>query len=152
MADVDAQEVDAVLRSYERFRAADLAMLARVRTQTGLGDNELAILRFLIRERDAQHAVKPTEIARHLAISSASTTALLDRLEKAGMVERANNPLDRRSVLIVATPAAEEAIAATHEAFEARLEGLMGGLGQRERADVIAFFESLADAADATAA
>ncbi len=151
MTNVDAKEADAVLRAYDRFRASDHAMLLRVRAQTGLGDNELAILRFLLRERDAVHNVKPSEIARHLAISSASTTALLDRLEKAGMVERASNPDDRRSIFIAATSAAEEAIASTHEAFAARLDALMADLNPRERRDVIAFFDSLADAADATA-
>ena len=78
----DVQTVDAVLRAYERFRAADTAMLARVRSRTGLSENELAILRFLLREREDAHHVKPSEIARHLGISSASTTALLDRLDR----------------------------------------------------------------------
>ena len=66
-----------------------------------------------------------SEIARHLGISSASTTALLDRLEKAGMVVRGSNPEDRRSILISVTDDAEHAIASTYEVFEARLAGLM---------------------------
>lgn len=147
----DVQTVDAVLRAYERFRAADAAMLVRVRTQTGLGENELAILRFLLSERASAHDVKPSEIARHLGVSSASTTALLDRLEKAGMVVRASNPGDRRSIFIEATADAEHAIASTYEVFEGRLASLMDGMSAEERRDVIAFFSSLADAADATA-
>lgn len=153
MTDSDnAHDVESVLRAYARFRAADVAMVARMRSHTGLSENELAILRFLLRERAHAHEVKPSEIARHLDISSASTTALLDRLEKAGMVVRESNPEDRRSILIAVTDQAEEAIASTYEAFEVRLAGLMTDLSPQEREDVAAFFSSLADAADATAA
>lgn len=153
MSDPDnMQDVGEVLGAYEKFRAADAAMLLRVRVQTGLGENELTILRFLLGERARAHSVKPSEISRHLAISSASTTALLDRLEKAGMVVRASNPGDRRSIFIEATPAAEEVIASTYEAFQTRLAHLMHGMSADERRDVTGFLSSLADAADATAA
>lgn len=147
----EAHDVSAVLRAYERFRSADAAMLLRVRAQTGLGDNELTILRFLLTQRAGAHDVKPSEISRHLSISSASTTALLDRLEKAGMVVRTSNPGDRRSIFIEATPAAEAAIASTYDDFETRLARLMEEMTADERRDVISFFASIAAAADATA-
>ena len=64
---------------------------------------------------------------------------------------RGSNPEDRRSILISVTDDAEHAIASTYEVFEARLAGLMEDLSPDERRDVISFFSSLADAADATA-
>lgn len=143
--------VDAVLDAYDRFRAADAAMLLRIRTDTGMTDNELAILRFLLRERSSEHDVMPSEISRHLGISSASTTALIDRLERADMVERISHPTDRRSILVAATEKAERAIALTHEAFQKRLVDLTEALGSDERRDVITYLTALADAADATA-
>lgn len=144
--------VDAVIDAYRRFRAADLAMTVRIRTETGLSDNELAIVRYLLREKSDGHDVKPSEISRHLSISSASTTALLDRLERAGMVERVSHPTDRRSILIAATDAAATAVASTLEAFESRLVELTESLDPRERHDVVAYLAALTDAADATAA
>lgn len=42
-----------------------------------------------------------------LGISSASTTALVDRLETAGMLERTRDTEDRRRVLVTVTPRAE---------------------------------------------
>lgn len=143
--------VDAVLDAYRRFRAADAAMLMRIRSETGMSDNELAIVRFLLAERTTAHDVMPSEISRHLGISSASTTALLDRLERAGMVERVSHPTDRRSILIAATSKAEDAVAATAEAFESRVLDLTTDLGGSERRDVIAYLTALAAAADATA-
>jgi DNA-binding MarR family transcriptional regulator len=152
MADADIDHtVDAVLDAYTRFRAADAAMLLRIRAETGLSDNELAIVRFLLGERSADHDVMPSEISRHLGISSASTTALIDRLERAGMVERVSHPTDRRSILVAATDRAEQAIAATHDAFQRRLTDLTATLDSDERRDVIAYLTALADAADATA-
>lgn len=42
----------------------------------------------------------PTEIARHTGLTTGSTTAMLDRLEKAKLISRKPNPNDRRGVLI----------------------------------------------------
>lgn len=149
--DID-NSVETVLEAYRRFRTADTAMVARIRRETGLTDNELAILRFLVQEAAGAHDVMPREISRHLGISSASTTALIDRLERAGMVERVSHPTDRRSILIAATRQAEEVLADTLEAFERRLLDLTNGLSEEERRDVVTYLTALAEAADATGA
>lgn len=153
MADTEIEATAGeVLDAYHRFRAADTAMTLRIRSETGMSDNEIAIVRHLLRARSNDHEVMPSELSRHLGISSASTTALIDRLERAGMVERVSHPTDRRSILVAATDQAEQKIAATHEAFERRLLDLSENLDEHERKDVVAYLTALADAADATAA
>lgn len=42
----------------------------------------------------------PTELARYTGLTTGSTTAMLDRLEKAQLIKRKPNPKDRRGVLI----------------------------------------------------
>jgi DNA-binding MarR family transcriptional regulator len=42
----------------------------------------------------------PTGLARYTGLSTGSTTAMLDRLERAGLIRRKPNPNDRRGVLI----------------------------------------------------
>jgi DNA-binding MarR family transcriptional regulator len=42
----------------------------------------------------------PTELARYTGLTTGSTTAMLDRLELAGLIVRKPNPKDRRGVLI----------------------------------------------------
>jgi len=42
----------------------------------------------------------PTELARHTGLTTGSTTAMLDRLEKVGFIKRVPNPKDRRGVLV----------------------------------------------------
>jgi DNA-binding MarR family transcriptional regulator len=43
----------------------------------------------------------PTELSRYTGLSSGSTTAMIDRLEKSGLVKREHNPDDRRGTLVV---------------------------------------------------
>ncbi len=45
----------------------------------------------------------PSEISRYIGLTSGATTAMLDRLEKACLIERRPNPKDRRGTLIVLT-------------------------------------------------
>lgn len=42
----------------------------------------------------------PTELARFTGLTTGSTTAMLDRLEKLGYIRRRPNPVDRRGVVI----------------------------------------------------
>ncbi len=42
----------------------------------------------------------PTELARYTGLTTGSTTAMLDRLEKAGFITRRHNPNDRRGIFV----------------------------------------------------
>jgi DNA-binding MarR family transcriptional regulator len=46
----------------------------------------------------------PTELAKYTGLTSGSATAMLDRLENAGYIERLPNPDDRRGTLITIAP------------------------------------------------
>jgi DNA-binding MarR family transcriptional regulator len=43
----------------------------------------------------------PSQLSEYTGLSSGATTAMLDRLEKSGIIERRPNPEDRRGTLIV---------------------------------------------------
>ena len=137
-----------VLDSLARFRTSDAQMHQRVRATTTLGENEMRILSYLLRQHRDGNVVKPSEISRHLAISSASTTALLDRLERQGSVERISHPTDRRSILIAPTARAAGDVADIVDAFETRVTEAIEALGDEGRASVLRFLVAVADAAD----
>jgi len=139
---------DQVLDALARFRASDTRMHQRVRENTALGENELRILQFLLRRHRDGAVVKPSEISRFLTISSASTTALLDRLERQGRVERVSHPTDRRSILIAPTERATTEVADLVDAFEERVSAAIAGLDDRGRGAVLAFLDGVAEAAD----
>ncbi|WES66291.1 MarR family transcriptional regulator [Microbacter sp. GSS18] len=65
--------------------------------------SDLAALRMLIMREQRGEPVSPHDVARHLRISTASTTKLLDRLTHAGHVERLPHPTDRRARVIKLT-------------------------------------------------
>jgi DNA-binding MarR family transcriptional regulator len=142
---------DAVMAAYHRFRRADAASHRRVRAVTGMGENELRLVQYVLHAHRRGHDAKPTEIARHLGISSASTTALLDRLERGGSLERISHPTDRRSILIAPTPEAEAQLSETVEEYERLLERLSSELPPGDSAAIERFLDALSDAADSIA-
>jgi DNA-binding MarR family transcriptional regulator len=72
-------------------------------------------------------------------------TGLLDRLERRGLVERRPNPRDRRSTLVVPTPAGRAAARRVAKAF-ARVEAR---IPQGTRAGAAALLEEIETALDA---
>lgn len=77
----------------------------------GLNVTDMECLRLLF----AKGVATPSELARHTGLTSGAATAMLDRLERAGLIERKPNPNDRRGTLI--TPA-ESAAAQAASWFE----------------------------------
>ncbi|WP_295790831.1 MarR family transcriptional regulator [uncultured Microbacterium sp.] len=66
----------------------------------GIGPNDAKVLRFLLQRDPDDEPVTPRMLASMLSISSAATTALIDRLAEAGWVEREPYPGDRRSIVV----------------------------------------------------
>ncbi|ATD73195.1 MULTISPECIES: MarR family winged helix-turn-helix transcriptional regulator [Gordonia] len=66
-----------------------------------------ALIALLDRSRAGEIAT-PGWLAGHLGLNSASTTALIDRLEGRGLVSRARDDADRRRVTLYVTDAAQE--------------------------------------------
>ena len=84
-----------VLIAGERYRAA-------VADHVGIGSVESLVLSLLT---EAGQPLTPHQIGSRMLLSSGTVTAILDRLEKAGLIRRTQHPTDRRSRLIVLTAA-----------------------------------------------
>ena len=143
-----SESTEDVRTALARVRAAEAEMHQRIRATTSLGENELRILQLLLTRRRDGFDVKPSEISRHLGISSASTTALIDRLERQGSVERRTHPTDRRSILIAPTDRAVDEVADVVDAFADRVARAIDALSVAERAVVIGFLDAVTEAAD----
>lgn len=124
-ADDDARSTS-VMEAMRSYRAAEVAMRRRTQQAMEMGENELLVLRFLARARLRGSVVTPVTLSRYLGITSASTTALLDRLEKSGHLTRSPNPDDRRSVLVTSSEKSDAEIrhtlgdARSHDGHRAR--------------------------------
>lgn len=98
-----------VLESMLAVRAFSDAMdrmHGSLRGDLDMNATDLAALRMLVIREQRGETVKPHDIADHLGISTASITALLDRLTASGHIERRPHPHDRRARVIVITEAA----------------------------------------------
>ena len=78
-----------------------LAFAAAMARRTGLGLSEMSALEHL---QHAHGGLTPTELGKRLSLSSGAITALVDRLERTGHVERRPNPADRRSLVVLPVP------------------------------------------------
>jgi len=147
-ADAEDIRASSVMEALRGYRAAEVAMRRRTRQSMDMGENELLVLRYLMRARKTGEPVTPANLARYLGITSASTTALLDRLERTGHITRAPNPGDRRSVVIEASDKADDEIRDTLTAMHARMVEVVRPMADRDRAVVIGFLDAMRRAVD----
>jgi DNA-binding MarR family transcriptional regulator len=147
-ADRDADRGRRILQALRLYHAAESAMRRRTREAMHMGDNELAALRFLIRAEGKGEQVTPTDIARYVGISTASTTSLLDRLERLGHVTRERHVTDRRSVALRSTPLAAQEVRNTLGDMHERMMGATVGVTDDEAAAIVGFLERVSAAVD----
>ena len=91
------RRVTAEVRQGLRELSAELTLLnRRVGTQLGLRDIDLDCLDLI----NAHGPLTPTALAQRAGLHAATTTGILDRLERAGWISRERDPSDRRATLI----------------------------------------------------
>jgi DNA-binding MarR family transcriptional regulator len=108
---------------------------AAMSRRLGLADSELLAVAHLAQ----RGRLTPSELGQLLDLSSGGVTALVQRLELAGHVERRRHPSDRRSVqLELSSALVERAGAAFHPLVDA-LDELTAELSENEQAVVRRF-------------
>lgn len=117
-------------------------------TRLALGRNDVAALEVLMNEGP----LGPVELGHRLGMRSASATALVDRLEAAGHVERVRDPGDRRRITVVPTPHAHQEAGAAVGPLLAGLEAAAAALTPDERTVVVRYLEDVAAVLKAYAA
>lgn len=121
----------------ERLAEASLAYMK-------LGRTDMRALHFLIMMSNSDTVVTPGALAAHLKISTASTTKLLDRLEKGGHITRSIHPQDRRAFAIEITPETHEAAMHTVGRQQAKRFHAAARLTAPERETVARFLNDMA--------
>ncbi len=103
----------------------------------GLNVTDMECLRLLF----IKGIATPTELSRHTGLTSGATTAMLDRLEKAGLIERRPNPNDRRGTLIAPTPSSAEKAASWFELARNAQDELISSYSESELEIISDVFE-----------
>ena len=91
---------DDVVRALNDLTDSGIASERAALSSLGIGPNDAKVLRFLLQRDPDDEPVTPRMLSSMLSISSAATTALIDRLAEAGWVEREPYPGDRRSIVV----------------------------------------------------
>ena len=81
--------------------------------------------------------LKMGELSRLLMVTGGNVTAIVDQLEKEGMVERLDEPDDRRAFRIRLTRAGEKTFADMARAHEDWVVELLYGLTKREQDELL---------------
>ena len=105
--------------------------------RAGLNVSDMECLRLLFQKGIAT----PSELARHTGLTSGATTAMLDRLEKAGLIERRPNPNDRRGTLIVPAKSSAEKAASWFESTRNAQDELISSYSESELEIISDVFE-----------
>ena len=88
----------------------------------------------LERHRDG---LKMNELSRLLMVTGGNVTAIVDQLEKEGLVERLDEPDDRRAFRIRLTRSGDKSFAEMARQHEQWVVELLGGLSRREQDELL---------------
>ena len=141
MADDPRQEVALLLR---RLNVELDAVGQRFATIHGLGRTDVRALVAIMDAARRGEALTAGTLGQAVELSSASVTALVDRLEKAGHVRRVRDPEDRRRIGLEMSESAMAAGAEHFGGLNRDLLAAMADYSEDELAVVRRFLEQMA--------
>ena len=139
------RQITAVMTALGELRDAEQRLAEASRQYMKLNETDMRALHYLIVCANRGAVATPGGIAQHLSISTASTTKLLDRLERGGHVLRSAHPSDRRALAITITPDTQRAAMETVGRQQARRFHSAARLTEPERDVVIRFLRDMAE-------
>src|ERR687891_1355947 len=90
-----------------------------------------------------REGLKMNELSRLLMVTGGNVTAIVDQLEKEGLVERFEEPADRRAFRIHLTKSGEKTFAEMARAHERWVVELLAGLSRREHDELLRLLAKL---------
>lgn len=133
-----------VMAALGRLRSAEQDLSDASLKYMKLNQTDMRALHYLIVAVNTGETATPGALSTHLKISTASTTKLLDRLERAGHITRAPHPSDRRALAITITAKTRQAAMDTVGRQQAKRFHAAARLTEAERNVVIRFLDDMA--------
>lgn len=110
MSDVTAPpapQLDLAIAFFSRTRHHNTRLLDAIGARWSVAASDVRAIYYLSSHPD----VTPKQMADYLGITTGAMTSMVDRIERAGLAERAAHPTDRRSIVVALTERGEEAVA-----------------------------------------
>src|SRR4029077_12849665 len=108
-------------------------------TRFGLGTTEFGVLEVLYHKRE----LPVCEVQRRILVESSSTTYVVDKLVKRGLVRRRHSGKDRRVVLLRLTPSGRRLIGGIFPTHARAIHHAVAALRPREQAQAIRLLRTL---------
>jgi DNA-binding MarR family transcriptional regulator len=158
--DVSTDEVDDLIAAWRRERpdvdVSPLQVLSRVTRlahhldharRLAFAAHELEPWEFdvlaALRRAGSPYALSPGQLGAQTLVTSGTMTNRIDRLEARGLVQRESDPMDRRGVRVVLTPAGRTRVDAALADLVEREQDLLAVLGADQQRDLTALLRSL---------
>jgi DNA-binding MarR family transcriptional regulator len=139
---MSSQSIESIADSMRGHASAATRYAAAVAKRMGLGTSELAALEHL----QAAGPMTPGQLGGRLSMSPGAVTALVDRLEGRGHVERMPNPEDRRSALLRETEGGLRDSLEHLWPYIVEMRGIEEGFTEEERAVISRYLEAVTEA------
>lgn len=86
-------------------------------------------------------SASPSQLAALTGLSTGATTAMIDRLERARLVERHRHPKDRRGMIVVLTNDARKTLPHLFASMAGAMDALVSSYSRKELELLINFFK-----------
>ena len=130
-------------RSLARLELAGIRYRNAIRARFGLGDDELTTLMYLLEHTQATQR----QLIAICTLTRSGVGAMVSRLEHAGLIERVEDPRDKRVRLLQLSARGAKRMRDARGAYDAELAGL---LGERSEDELEALTRLVAAATEAT--
>ncbi len=141
--DPDRLAEDILLALRRIMRSMDISSRQLI-SERGLTTPQLICLQSL----QDQGPMTTGKLAQAVALSSATVTGILDRLELRGLVTRERRPEDKRRVVVAVTVAGATAAEAAPSHLAKRFTEALARLPKDDRGEILRVIQYLADLAD----
>lgn len=133
------------LHLLREFREVETGARESLRADLNINNTDLEALRFVVDE-SVEHAVTPKMLGAHLGVTSASTSALVERLISAGYLTREVDRNDRRARILHATEDARDMLDSGLQRQVGALLSAAGAFTDEELAAVERYLGALIEA------
>ena len=141
--DLDPKSLDVYLHLL-RVSSDMLADLDCLLQRHGLLQGRMYTLALLMRREDRTSTA--TELAAQVGVTKATMTTFIDGLERDGLVERVDDPADRRKISIRLTAAGQKKLDAVMPDYYRNITRVVGHLSEARRGQLASALRAIASA------
>jgi DNA-binding MarR family transcriptional regulator len=109
----------------------------------GLTDVQFNLLMILQHQSGSNGGLNQAQISTMMLVNRADITSLIDRMEKAGLVERTAAPADRRCNIIELTDRARQILDSIEPLYAKEVKRVMAGLSDKEQVKMMEALERI---------